>query len=178
MVIHLAYHEKEHIWEALLVSYNMYLRQGFHITVISGDQEFSALNALTTVLHTAPCLNQAAASQHCGLIERNICFLKEKIHLPCHSLPFTMVPGIKVVHMVLHIIEFVNRFSCQGGVKHFSPDEIMTGCVYCQVTENIQPWNSLAPQTRAANLVGSLGNLSGSQVFLVLDAGHILIRHH
>ncbi len=89
-----------------------------------------------------------------------------------------MVPGIKVVHMVLHIIEFVNRFSCQGGVKHFSPDEIMTGCVYCQVTENIQPWNSLAPQTRAANLVGSLGNLSGSQVFLVLDAGHILIRHH
>jgi hypothetical protein len=33
-----------------------------------------------------------------------------------------------VVHMVLHIIKFVNQFPCWGGVKHFSPDEIMTGC--------------------------------------------------
>jgi hypothetical protein len=86
------------------VTYNMYLRQGFHITVISGDQEFSVLNALTTVLPTAPCLDWAAASQHCGLIEHNIHFLKEKICSLCHSLPFTMVPGIMVVHMVLHII--------------------------------------------------------------------------
>jgi hypothetical protein len=65
----------------------------------------------------------------------------------------------------------------------------MTGCclhksnialsigVYCQVTENIQPWNSLAPQTQAAILVGSLGNLSGGQVFLALNTGHTIIRH-
>jgi hypothetical protein len=50
----------------------MYLCQGFHITVISGDQEFAALNALTTVLPTAPCLDWVAASQHFGLIKRNI----------------------------------------------------------------------------------------------------------
>jgi hypothetical protein len=62
-----------------------------------------------------------------------------------------MVPGIMVVHMVLHIIKFVNGFPCQGGVKHFSPGEIMTGCclhksnialsfgVYYQVAENVQP---------------------------------------
>ncbi len=88
----------------------MYLRQGFHITVISGDQEFAALNALTTGLPTAPCLDWAAASQHCGLIEGNICFLKKKICLLCHSLLFMTVPGIMVVHMVLHIIKFVNKF--------------------------------------------------------------------
>jgi hypothetical protein len=63
MVTHLAYREKEYIWEALLVTYNMYLRQGFHITVTSGDQEFSALNTLTTVLPTAPCLDWVAARQ-------------------------------------------------------------------------------------------------------------------
>ncbi len=118
-VTHLAFHEKEYIWEALLMSYNMYLCWGFHITVISRDQEFAVLNALTTVLPTAPCLDWAAASQHCGLIERNICFLKEKTYLLCHSLPFTIVPGIMVVHMVLHIIKFVYGFLCQGGVKHF-----------------------------------------------------------
>ncbi len=62
-----------------------------------------------------------------------------------------MVPGIMVVCMVLHIIQFVNGFPCWGGVKHFLPGEIMTNCclhnsnivlsfgVYCQVAENVQP---------------------------------------
>jgi hypothetical protein len=139
--------------------------------VISGDQEFAALNASTTVLPTAPCFDWAAASQHCGIIEWNILFLKEKICSLHHSLPFTMVPGIMVVHMVLHIIKFLNGFPCRGGVKHFLPGEIMMGCylhksdillsfeVYYQVAENIQPWNSLAPRTRTAILLGSLGNL-------------------
>ena len=119
--------------------------------VISEDQEFAVLNKLTTALPTAPILSWTAASQHCGLIECNILFLKEKIHLVLHSLPFTMVPGIMVVGMVLHIIKFVNGFPCRGGVNHFSPSEIMTDChikdgdvtlsfgVYCQVPENVQP---------------------------------------
>ncbi len=188
-VTHLAYCEKEYIWEALLVTYNMYLRQGFQITVISGDQEFSALNHLTTIILTAPHLDWVAASQHCGLIECIICFLKEKLCSHCHSLLFTRVPGIMVIRMVLHIIKFVNGFPCQGGVKQFSPGEIMTGrClhksnivlsfgVYCQVAENVQPWSSLAPWMQAAILVGSSGNLSGGQVFLALDTGHTIIRH-
>jgi hypothetical protein len=118
-VTHLAHCEKEYIWEALLGTYNMYLCQGFHIAMISGDQEFTALNGLTRVLSTAPCLDWAAASQHCGLIEHNIHFLKEKICLLCHSLPFTTVLGIMVVHMVIHIIKFVKGFPCCGGIKHF-----------------------------------------------------------
>ncbi len=166
-VTHLAYRKKEYIWEALLVIYNMYLCRGFYITGISGDQEFSALNALTTVLPTAPHLDWVAASQHCGLIERNVRFLKEKICLLYHSLPFTTVLGIMAVCMVLHIIKFVNGFPCRGGVKHFPPGEIMMGRnlhksnivlsfrVYCQVAENVQPQSSLAPWMQAAILVGS-----------------------
>ncbi len=157
--------------------------------MISGDQEFSALNHVTTVLPTAPCLDWAAASQHCcGLIKCNICFLNEKLCLLHHSLLFTTVPGIMVVCMVLHIIKFANGFPCRGGVKQFSPGEIMTGHhlhksnialsfgVSCQVSENVQPLNSLAPRTRAAILVDSSGNLSGGQVFLALDIGHTIIR--
>ncbi len=94
-----------------------------------------------------------------------------------------------VVCMVLHIIKFIHGYPCQGGVEHFSPGEIMAGCclhksnitlsfgVYCQVAENIQPRNSLAPRTQTAILVGSLGNLSGGQIFLALDTGHTIIRH-
>ena len=71
-----------------------------------------------------------------------------------HSLPFEWVPGIMVVRMVLHIVKFVNGFPRKGGVKHFSPGEIVTGrrlhaddlClgfgIYCQVAENVLPRNS------------------------------------
>jgi hypothetical protein len=138
----------------------MYLRQGFHITVISGDQEFSVLNHLTTDLLTTPFLNWVAASQHCGLIECKIRFFEREASF---ALPQSTVHndtrhyGCPVVHMVLHIINFVNRFPCQGGVKHFPSGEIMMGrClhksnivlsfgVYCHVAENVQPRNSLAP---------------------------------
>ncbi len=88
--------------------------------------------------------------------------------------------GHYVVRMVPHIIKFVNGFPCRGVVKHFPPGEIMTGpClhktnivlffgVYCQVAENLQPRNSLAQWTQATISVGSLGNLSGGQIFLAV----------
>jgi hypothetical protein len=74
-------------------------------------------------------------------------------------------------------------------VKHYSPGEIMNdGClhandvqlafgIYCQVAENIEPRNSLAPRTRAAILLGNSGNLSGGQLFIALDSGQTIVRH-
>jgi hypothetical protein len=109
-VTHLGFRTKAFIREALHVTYKMFLLRGFQIMVIAGDQEFNLISDLIVSLPTAPKLDWAAASQHCGLIERNIRFLKEKIHSLRHSLPFERVPGIMVVHMVLHIIKFVNGF--------------------------------------------------------------------
>ena len=74
-------------------------------------------------------------------------------------------------------------------MKHYSPGEIMTDrClhandlqlafrIYCQVAENVEPRNSLAPRTRAAILLGNSGNLSGGQLFLALDSGQTIVRH-
>jgi hypothetical protein len=56
-------------------------------------------------------------------------------------------------------------------------DIVLSFGVYWQVTENIQPQNSLAPWTRAAILVGSWGNLSRGRFFLALNSGHTIIRH-
>jgi len=188
-VTHLTNRTKEAIWAALLATYKMYLLRGFRVVVIKGDQEFAAISDLAVALPTTPSLDWAAASQHCGLVERNIRFLKEKIRSIRHSLPFERVPGIMVVRMVLHIVKFVNGFPRKGGVKHFSPGEIVTGrrlhaddlClgfgIYCQVAENVEPRNSLAPRTRGAISLGSSGNLSGGQVFLALDTGHTIVRH-
>ncbi len=157
--------------------------------MIAGDQEFNLITDLIISLPTAPKLDWAAASQHCGLIERNNRFLKEKIHSLHHSLPFERVLGIMVVRMGLHIIKFVNGFPRRGGVKHYSPGEIMTDrClhandlqlafgIYCQVAENAEPRNSLAPRMRAAILLGNSGNLSRGQLFLALDSGQTIVRH-
>jgi hypothetical protein len=49
--------------------------------------------------------------------------------------------------------------------------------IYCQVAENVEPRNSLAPRTRAAILLGNSGNLSGGQLFLALDSGQTIVRH-
>ncbi len=88
----------------------MYLLRGFRIVLIAGDHEFASISEPVVQLPTAPKLAWAAASQRCGLIEKNIRFLKEKLFSLCHSLPFERVLGIVVVHMVLHIVKCVNGF--------------------------------------------------------------------
>ena len=109
-VTHLSLCTKKLIREALYTTYKMYLLCGFRIVVIKGDNEFSLASNLAVTLPTAPDLDWASASQHCGLIKHNIQFIKEKVCLVRHSLPFEQVPGIMVVRMVLHIIKFENGF--------------------------------------------------------------------
>ncbi len=116
MVTHLAHHTKAYLWEALFAMHKMYFLRGFRIVVIAGDHEFASINeSMLVQLPTAPNLDWAAASQNCGLIERNIRFLKGKIRSLCQSLPIERVPGIMVVCMVLHIVKFVNGFPQWGG---------------------------------------------------------------
>ncbi len=159
--------------------------------MIAGDHKFASISELVVQIPTAPKLDWAAASQHCRLIERSIRFLKEKIHSLPHSFPFEWVPGITVVCMVLHIVKFVNGFPQWGGggVKHYSHGEIMMDWhlnanklklsfgFYCQVAENAEPRNSLAPRMRAVVSLGNLGNLSGGQMFLAFDTVHTITQH-
>jgi hypothetical protein len=114
MVTHFVYRTKTFIWEALHATYKMYLLLGLHIVVIAGDHEFASVSYLVVNLPTAPKLDLAASSQHCGLIKRNIRFLKEKICSLHHSLPFERVSGIMVVRMVLHITKFVKIPTTRG----------------------------------------------------------------
>ena len=75
----------------------MYLLRGFRIVVIKGDQEFASISDQVVNLPTTPSVDWAAAVQHCGLIERNIRFVKEKVRSLRHSLPFIHVPAIMVI---------------------------------------------------------------------------------
>ncbi len=76
-----------------------------------------------------------------------------------------------------------------GGQKRYSPGEIITNwCLnannlklsfgaVCQVAENAEPRNSLAPKMRATISLGNSGNLSGGQMFLALVTGHTIPWH-
>jgi hypothetical protein len=97
-------------------------------------------------------LNLAAPSKHAGLVKRNICFLKEKIHSICHSLSFERIPALILVCMVMYTVQFVNSFLRKRGLKHCPPSAIMTGLLlhmglqlkfgsYCQVAEDVTPHN-------------------------------------
>jgi hypothetical protein len=87
-VTHLINHKVVEVWAERHKIYQMYMLCGFHIVEIAGDGEFAWIADQVASLPTNPILNLAAASEHVGLIERNIRLLKEKTHSICHSLPF------------------------------------------------------------------------------------------
>ena len=188
-VTHLLKHKVSDVWAAMHKIYQMYMLRGFHIVEIAGDGEFAWIADQVASLPTNPVLDLAAASQHVGLIERNIRFLKEKTRSIRHSLPFERIPALMLVRMVLHSVQFMNSFPRKGGLKHYPPSAIMTGAQlhmsqlqlkfgsYCQVAEDVTPRNSLAARTRGAISLGPSGNLSGGQRFLALDTGKIIVRN-
>ncbi len=77
-VTHLTNHKVSEVWVAMHKMYWMYMLCGFHIVEIAGDGEFAWIADQVASLPTNPVLDLATASQHVGLIERNIRFLKEK----------------------------------------------------------------------------------------------------
>ena len=155
----------------------------------AGDGEFAWIADQVASLLTTPILNFAAASKHVGLVEQNICFLKEKTCSICHSLPFERIPALMLVHMVLYTIQFMNSFPHKGGLKHYPPSAIMTGAQlhmsqlqlkigsFCQVAKDVTPCNSLAACLHGAISMGPSGNLSGGQRFLALDTGKLIVRN-
>jgi hypothetical protein len=153
----------------------------------AGNGEFAWIADQVASLPTNPILNLAAASEHVGLIERNIRFLKEKTRLIHHSLPFEQIPAVMCIHMVLHTVQFMNSFPRKVCLKHYPPSAIMNGTrlhmnqlqlkfgSYCQVAEDVNPCNSLAARTRGAISMGPSGNLSGGQRFLALNTGKLIV---
>jgi hypothetical protein len=87
-VTHLINHKVSEVWAAMHKIYQMCMLRRFHIVEIADDGEFAWIVDQVASLPTNPVLDLAAASQHVGWIECNICFLKEKTRLICHSLPF------------------------------------------------------------------------------------------
>jgi len=71
---HLINHKVSEVWAAMHKIYQMCMLRRFHIVEIADDGEFAWIVDQVASLPTSPVLDLAAASQHVGLIEHNICF--------------------------------------------------------------------------------------------------------
>jgi hypothetical protein len=143
-------------WSFLKDVYKRYLVCGLSIRKIKADLEFTTLQVLVIELPTRPTMVLAAQGEHVGLVEHNICFLKEKVRLLRYTLPFTKVPKYMIIHMVFLVTQVMNYFPRKGGNAYYSPGMIVTGTgvlvdtlhipfgLYVQSTESVEPRNSLA----------------------------------
>jgi hypothetical protein len=188
-ITHLINHKVSEVWAAMHKIYQMYMLCGFHIVEIAGDGEFAWIADQVASLPTMPILNLAAASKHVVLVEQNICFLKEKTCLICHSLPFERIPALMLIRMVFYTMQLMNSFPHKGGLKHYPPIAIMAGAQlhmsqlqlkfgsYCQIAEDVTPRNSLAARMCGTISMRPSRNLSGGQRFLALDTGKLIVRN-
>ena len=96
----------------------VYGRAGFKVQTILIDNEFDKVK--DHVPHVI--LNTPAASERVGDIEPRIWVIKECCRGLICTLPYTRLPQIMLIHLLHHVIMWLNNFPMENGVSdHFSP---------------------------------------------------------
>ena len=159
---HLDNRKLEEVYKAIKIVLALYQQRGLKVTTVSANGEFEPLAALMSADPHAPNINLAAQGEHVPEIEQRICVIKERARALQHSLPFTRIPLIMIINLVLHVTKQLTYFPTKAGVSPtLSPRMIMMGenldykkhlCLafgeYCQVHEQDEPRNSQAPRTK------------------------------
>lgn len=166
----------------------VYARAGFTVQTILMDNEFSKVTD-----HTPNVLiNTTAASEHVGDIERRIRVIKERCRGILCTLPYARLPQIMLVHLLHHVVMWLNNFPVKNGVSdRFSPREIILRhklnykkhCrapfgSYCEVHEDNYPTNSTKSRGIPTICLGPTGNIQGTHSFLNLSTGLVIKRRH
>ena len=165
----------------------VYARTGFQIQTILMDNEFEKVR--DHVPHAN--LNIPAASKHIGEIEHKIRVIKERSCVIVCTLPYArIIPHQMLLHLLHHIVMWLNNFLVSGGVSdRFSPRELILchhldyfhHCKalfgsYCETHEENTPTNSMQSRTMPAICLGPTGNMQGTYNFLNLATGLIVKR--
>ena len=169
--------------------YRLYKNRGFKIILLLVDGEFAALQTLVHDMEHGPRVNLTSANEHVPEAEWRIRVVKERVRASRHDLPFTRLPKLLTIHMVLDCVKMLNYFPTKGGLS-VSPRLLMTGVGldskkhfrvpfghYCQVHEDDKPRNSMLPRTSGAICLGHSGNLQGGHKFLCLNSGRLIVRY-
>ena len=166
----------------------LYVPRGFTVETALMDGEFAALRGNLADLGIT--LNETAADEHVGDIERYIRTVKERTRSTYNTLPFRKMPARMVAEMVKASVFWLNAFPHELGIsKTESPRTIITGqqidfnthCKY-EFGEYVQTHeqhdNTMATRTVGALALRPTGNAQGGHYFFSLSTGRILNRAH
>ena len=148
-ITHLKNRQVKTIYEALKQVYVFYYQCGYRIVGFRLDREFDALLPIIGQMAGSPQANLTSANEHVPEIERRIRVVKERCRATRHGLPYSRMPVLLLVNMVLACGQMLNNFPSKGGVSSaYSPCTILTGKLldykkdlalefgaYCQVHE-------------------------------------------
>ena len=164
----------------------VYARAGFTIQTILMDNEFEKVR--DHILDAT--MNTPAASEHVGEIERKIRVIKERSRGIICTLPYTRLPQQMLIHLLHHVVMWLNNFPVKGGVSdRFSPRELILRhsldvkrhCrapfgAYCETHEDNTPTNSMKTRGMPSICLGPTGNRQGTYNFLSLTTGLVTKR--
>jgi hypothetical protein len=190
-VNHLADRKADTIFKAFEEIYKFYFHCGFRIENVHADGEFAPIQALIQAMPSGPRVNLASSNEHVLEIERRIRVVKERARAVRHSLPFSRIPKLLMIHLIFNCIKLLNHFPVKGGILDtLSPKTITTSDAlhykkhlslkigqYCQVHEEDTPRNSQLPRTRGAICLGPSGNLQGGYKFMSLHSMKKIVLH-
>ncbi len=121
-------------------------------------------------------------------IERKIRVIKERVRAVMYGMPFNAVPPIICISAVLFVTKQLNLFPIKGGIlANYCPKQIISREVvhykfcslsfgaYCQISEEAQPRNSLAPRTQGSLALGPSGNVQGGHKFYTLNTEMVVV---
>ena len=176
------------ILSSLTLVIKLYASRGFRIRVVNGDNAFEPLREGLSEM--AITLNITAAKEHVPCIERRQRVIKERCQAIRHSLPFTTVPRIITVNLVMFVVHWLNAFPVKNGVSDtISPGLLLTGKVpdfnkhcklmfgsYVQTHEENTPRNNQVARSLGAIALGPDTSQQAGHWFMNLNTGRKIHR--
>ena len=92
------------------------------------DGEFVALQEKIEAMPGGPRVNLLSANEHVSQAERRIRVVKEQVRAMQNMPPFTRVPRLMIIHMVINAVKMLNYFPMKGGISPpMSPKALLDG---------------------------------------------------
>ena len=133
-------------------------------------------------------INITAAKEHVSEVKRRIRVIKERARGILTTLPYKMMPHKMVIHLMYFVMLWLNAFPIKTGISDkFSPRKIIAQqklnskahCQvpfgsYCEIHDEPNKTNSMAPRSRLAIALGLMRNIKGTCKFFCLLTGKVL----
>ena len=108
--------------------YKFYLRRVFRITTVKADGQFAPLQEKVNEMPNGPRFNLTSKNEQVLEIEKCIGVVKERTRAVKHGLPYSRLPKLLTVHIVLTVIIMITLFPTKGGISQvWSPQMMLHG---------------------------------------------------